>query len=264
MNSHNFIDSHSHLADERWGDQLDQQIKEAHQWGITEFLQGGVDPEDWARQERLAELYPGRIGLCFGLHPYRVAAWEPEACEEALDQLARALPRARACGELGLDFRPHIMRDSRNRQIEMLQSQLEIAEVAAKPCVFHFVQCFEEAVLIFNEYGRPKYGGMVHSFNGSWAKAQEYLRRELLISVGGPLLHKKNQRLETVVKEIPLEFLALETDAPDQPPPEYQNQLNPLKSIWQVAEKVGSIRKMEPSEVLRISSSNVRRVFYRQ
>lgn len=259
------VDCHLHLADPRIFASAGEIIQEAQSRGIVFFMQGGVDPADWQRQEMLAKRFPGQIGLCFGLHPYFVAANDLETCEKELDFLAQEIHKAMAVGEAGLDFRPHIMKDSRERQIQIFEQQLEIAGYAEKPVVFHLVQAHEEAIRVLDLYGVPERKGLIHAFNSSWGKAKEYIQRGLMISVGGPLCRPDNTKLHEVIKQIPLEYLLLETDSPDQAPPrsedsDFSSGNRPV-SLWRVAEKVAEIRKISSREVMSINQSNFRRLF---
>jgi TatD DNase family protein len=256
-----WVDAHGHLADPRWQTERSEVIALARQKGIHFFMQGGVSPEDWDAQRALAKELPGHIGMCFGLHPYWVAANDDEACEIALNTLALQLVDAMALGETGLDFRPHIMKDSQERQIGAFEQQLELAQVAHKPVVLHLVQAHDESLRIMDLWGLPKEKGMVHSFNGSWAKAQDFIQRGLLLSVGGPVCREDNKKLHQAVKELPLEFLLIESDSPDQPPPAFQGQLNPPESIWEVAKKIAEIKSLDPLEILDITTSNFWRLF---
>lgn len=261
----NWVDSHSHLADERWNAlgsaAQDAVILEAMQLGIGYFMQGGVGPEDWQRQNTLKQRHRREIGLCFGLHPYWVAAHQKMECEQALDMLAPLLTEAQGIGEMGLDFRPHVMLESKDLQIEMFENQIELAEASSKPMVLHLVQAHDEAQRVFDVWGVPRSKGMVHSFNASFAKAEDFLKKGLLLSVGGPVCRRDNQRLHQAVKEIPLEFLLLETDSPDQPPPRYQGHLNPPSSLWDVAQAIAELKSLDPTEILDICSANFRRLF---
>lgn len=259
----NWIDAHGHLADPRWQGQEEEILLEARSKGITFFMQGGVGPEDWQRQQELKSRYPNHIGLCFGLHPYWVADHDDEACDAALDVLAVQLGGAIGLGEMGLDFRPHIMKDSQERQISVFEQQLELADISQKPMVLHLVQAHEESLRIMDIWGLPQQKGMVHSFNSSWGKAQDFLKRGLFLSVGGPVCRPDNQKLHQAVKEMPLEFLLIESDSPDQPPPAYKGRLNPPESIWEVARTIGEIKSLDPLEILDITSENFRRLFRR-
>ncbi|MGZ3796584.1 MAG: TatD family hydrolase [Pseudobdellovibrionaceae bacterium] len=262
MTKNQWIDAHCHLADKRLELQIKEVIAEAQKRGIGFFMQGGVGPEDWQRQRDLSRLYPGRIGLCFGLHPYWVADHDEDLCEIALDQLAPILPQAMGIGEMGLDFRPHIMKDSRERQIEVFEQQLELAEVAQKPMVLHLVQAHEQAIKIMDVWGLPASKGLVHSFNGSWGKAKDFLLRGLCLSIGGPVVLEQNKKLHQVIKYMPLEFLLLESDSPDQPPPRFKQSLNQPASLWDVAEKIGELREMQTTKILEIATENFKRLFH--
>ncbi len=254
-----WVDSHCHLADPRWDQSRAAMVEEARRQGIGFFMQGGVDPTDWQRQIQLQKDFP--IGLCFGLHPYFVASQSEEECEAAMDELAPLLPQAMALGELGLDFRPQIMKDSADLQIQIFEDQLTLAEAAEKPIVLHLVQCHEEALQIFNLWGVPPKKGLVHSFNGSWQKAQDFLKLGLCLSVGGPLVRPENEKLKQAVREIPLEYLLIETDSPAQPPQSFQGQLNPLSSLLIVAAEVARLRNMTAVEILKITTNNFKRLF---
>ncbi len=261
----NWVDAHGHLADERWQAlgpaHMDQVISEARSLGIHFFMQAGVGPDDWQRQRDLKSRYPQSIGLCFGVHPYWVASHDEDDCEQALDILAPQLVDSMGIGEMGLDFRPHIMKDSQSRQLSVFESQLELAHATQKPMVLHIVQAHNEALRFFDIWGMPAQKGMVHSFNGSSHKALELVKRGLLLSIGGPVCRPDNVKLHQAVKEIPLEMLLIESDSPDQAPPRFENQLNPPASIWDVARTIATIKSLDPVEILDISSANFRRLF---
>ncbi len=257
----NWIDAHGHLADLRWEGRQGEVILAAQAKGISFFMQGGVGPEDWERQRVLKAQFPSQIGLCFGLHPYWVVDHDEEACEQALNLLASQVIEAMGLGEVGLDFRPHVMKDSRERQLDVFEQQLELAKICSKPLVFHIVQAHEESLRMMDLFGLPVQKGLVHSFNGSWRKAQDFLQRGLYLSVGGPVCRSDNQKLHQAVKELPLEYLLIESDSPDQAPPAYKGALNPPESIWEVARTIGEIKSLDPVEILDITSANFRRLF---
>lgn len=256
-----WVDAHGHLADQRWDGQQAEIIEAARQRGIFFFMQGGVGPEDWERQRQLRTKFPHHIGLCYGVHPYWVADHSDEEVEEAINLLAQELPEAMGLGEIGLDFRPHIMKDSQERQISAFEEQLEIAHVANRPVVLHLVQAHEQSLTIMDLFGLPQQKGMVHSFNASVKKAEDFLSRGLYLSVGGPVCREDNQKLHQAVREIPLEFLLIESDSPDQGPPAYKGRLNPPESIWEVAKTIGELKSLDPLEILDITTGNFHRLF---
>lgn len=259
-----YVDSHSHLADPRLDASRTQIIQKARACNIQTFIQGGVGPDDWQKQLELAQQIPGLVPV-LGLHPYWVAAHSEMDCESALDQLARMLanPKVKALGELGLDFRPSLEQfdgvSSKARQLTMFEMQLEMAKMAQKPLVLHLVRAFDEGLRCLTMWGPFSKGGMVHSFNGTLPQAKEYLDLGLHISVGGPLCREDNARLHQAVAGIPLEFLLLETDTPDQAPPGLE--INENSSLLLVANKVAEIKKLKPDEVLDRTSENAKKLF---
>jgi TatD DNase family protein len=258
-----YIDAHSHWADPRFAEdptQMARLLKSCVDKYIDFFLQGGVNPEDWQRQIALKTKYPAHIGLCFGLHPYFVAASEAEVCEAALDQLTHLLDQSMALGEAGLDFRPHIMKDSELLQIEMFENQIELAKVFRKPMVLHIVQAHEKAAQIFDIWGAPESAGFLHAFNSSFETAKKFINKGFLISVGGAVTFDKNSKLRDCIKKLPMEYLLIESDSPDQTPKGWSG-LNDSSSLFKVAESIGLIKNLSAFEVLEISSSNFKRLF---
>lgn len=204
--------------------------------------------------------YPENIGLGFGLHPYFVAENDEDVCEQALDELAQVLPVAMALGETGLDFRPHIMKESEILQIMMFENQIELAKAFKKPLILHIVQAHDKAIQIFDLWGVPATTGFVHAFTGSFETAKRYIDKGFLISVGGAVTYEKNRKLHDCVKKIPLEYLLIESDSPDQAPVGWEGSNQPT-SIYHVAESIALIRNISAFDVLETSTSNFKRLF---
>lgn len=259
-----YVDAHSHWSDPRLFSRKDFNtlLRKALDKQINFFLLGGVNPEEWENQIVLKKRHPELFGVCLGLHPYFVAGHNFEACEQALDLLVQHLPGTMAIGEAGLDFRPHIMQDSELLQIEMFENQIEIAKAFQKPMVLHIVQAHEKAIRIFEMWQAPERGGLVHAFNGSWDVAKKYINQGFLISIGGAVTYVKNRKLQECVRQMPLEYLLLESDSPDQAPANWnREEVNDSSSLYEIAEKVGLIRNLSPFDVLEIATSNFKRLF---
>lgn len=258
-----YVDAHSHWADPRFSQNdeiLTQKLNACLAKKIDFFLQGGVGPDDWARQLELKKKFPAYFGLGFGLHPYFVSDHSADECEAALDQLTQLLPQAMALGEAGLDFRPHVMKESEGLQIEIFENQIELAKAFEKPLVLHIVQAHEKAIQIFDIWGVPARAGLVHAFNGSYETAKKYIDKGFLISVGGAATYEKNRKLQDCIRKLPLEYLLIESDSPDQSPAGWEG-LNESFSIYNVAEKIGIIRNLSVFETLEINTSNFNRLF---
>lgn len=270
MKSIGHIDSHNHLAEvlRTSPESMDVWLKEADGLGIRYFMQGGIDPRNWDSQLELKSRYPDQIGLCFGVHPYFASTQTLSDLDVVLDVLARRVgeekrrPGILAIGEMGLDLRPvYVQKTGLDTQIHALESQLELADWTNLPMVFHIVRAHNECERIYSLW-TPKNGrGLLHSFSGSLEQSEYWTKLGFLISIGGPVCHEKNKKSRRLATHLPLEFLTLETDSPDQPPPGYDAGENPPKSLWEVAKTIGMLRNMDAEEILDISNSNFLRIF---
>ena len=99
-------------------------------------------------------------------------------------------------------------------------------------------------------------------FNGSWDVAKKYVDQGFLISVGGAVTFEKNRKLQDCIRQMPLEYLVLESDSPDQAPASWnKEEPNDSSSLYAVAEKIGLIRNLNAFEILEIATSNFKRLF---
>lgn len=263
-----WIDAHCHLASPEIPD-LQQVLARARAQGLTGFVMGGVDPEDWERQRQLA-VRDSSLWPVFGVHPYFVSEKSDDECETALDQLARLIPSTKSLiGEMGLDFRPKILAsgnkdvaatETRTRQIHVFEAQLELAKVSDRPVCLHLVRAFDEAMQIFEMQGAPTRTGFVHAFTGSKPEAEAYLQFGFSLSIGGAICNAKNEKLRQAVEAMPLEKILVESDTPDQAPIDWPMVLNEPQSVLQVAEVIADLKKCTRDDILRASRANLRRI----
>jgi TatD DNase family protein len=232
------VDAHSHLTDLGWGWKKSQNLSVPQRLvdylttgagARTEFfVQGGVDPEEWDRQQVLEKHFPKRVGLVFGYHPWWVAglldhglsALEIHSSEKdflsdefrkrALVDLQFQLIRTVALGEIGLDFGKKQNPSSFPIQTEWFVDQLELARSENKPVVLHVVHAHKEALQILKKQPTQ---GLVHGFAQDWSIAKRYLDLGLVISVGARALDLRSKGLQRTLRQIPLDRLVFETDA---------------------------------------------------
>lgn len=258
-----YVDAHCHLADLRLEAELDRVLRAAESRGISLFVQGGFDPDDWQRQLELQRRYPNRLVTAFGLHPWWVAAHTDQELEEALVLLEKELPRAQALGELGLDQGRRVGPESYPRQLRAFRAQLEISQkISEKPLVLHIVRAHSLALGILKAIRvGGQYPGIIHSFSGSREIARQYLDLGFSLSISGGITRKGFETLRRAVSYIPRDRLILESDSPDQSPENWMGDLNEPISLFETAKAVGEIRGEDPDELLQASSINARRVF---
>jgi TatD DNase family protein len=271
-----WIDAHCHLADLRFGGDLDQVIDRSKKAKVDGWVQGGVCPEDWERQIQLQKTYGPRVWTAFGLHPWWVvekslssSLVSSPAISEGLRELQEKIHLAQALGELGLDYSSRF-RSNKEVQVEVFEKQLDIARQAGKPLIFHIVQAHGEAIEILKSWAPFSKGGIVHSFSGPFEVAKQYIDLGFLISVGGAATQRGFQTLKKTLTCLPLEKIVVETDSPDQKPlisdvgirTEEQNSLlNEPAHLVPIARAIAKIRQMDEEEILSRSTKNIERLF---
>ena len=261
-----WIDAHCHLADPRFDAIRDSALKKSQSLGITSWIQGGVDPADWARQLALKKIWGEAVITSFGLHPWWVVANSRVAIDQAYLELEKQATHASAIGELGLDSSRRLppahseVTDPLSHQIYAFRLQLKLAVRLQKPLVLHILHEHETALKILEKEAISKLSGIVHSYSGSLEQAQRYIALGLTISVSGGVTQKGFPSLKKAVKVLPQGSFVVETDSPDQSPAG-AGQLNEPSELIGIAKAVGEIRGESFESVLDQSALQLRRIF---
>jgi TatD DNase family protein len=250
----NLIDSHVHLDDDAFAHDRDAVIDHARQVGVSAMIVPSVDAGSWSR---VARLCADRSGLhpAFGLHPMFLPNHEPGHVDMLSSWLADGAPVA--IGEIGLDF--HIDGLDRSLQRFYFEKQLEIALERKLPVIVHARGALEEVIQTLRRSAGLR--GVVHSFSGSEQQAEQLWRMGFLIGIGGPVTYERAQRLRRTVAKMPLEFLLLESDAPDQPDAAHRGQRNEPSRIVDVLQCIAALRDASEESVAEATTANARRLF---
>ncbi len=199
-------DSHCHST-QGYSPQLRQELA---QDGCALLLQGGIAPDEWSIQESLLDTGPPHIVPIFGIHPWTLATEDEAALELAWQKLEQRITSAQGVGEIGLDPLHAKTRDLQERQRKFFIRHLQLAAAHQKPCVFHIVRAYPEAIhLIAREY--PEVRGLVHSFWAPAALAKPYLDAGLFLSLP-PRIQKGDPH--GILRYAPREQLVFESDSP--------------------------------------------------
>ena len=258
-----FFDSHAHLQEPEYEDDLDVVIAEARAAGVAEVLLPGEDVTTSQRAAMLASRFDGLYAAA-GFHPHEAAKLTPTGLE-AIERLL-AQPRVVAVGEIGLDFyRDHSPRD---KQIEAFQSQLTLAAKHALPVVVHCRDAWEaldETLAPWARDAAPRYGGqplgVLHYFSSDVETAGRYIKMGFLISIHTSVTHPKSAQLREVAAALPLEALVIETDSPYGAPQAYRGQRNEPAYVVEAANLIADLRGVSPAVVAAATTANARRLF---
>ncbi|WP_305804538.1 TatD family hydrolase [Stenotrophomonas sp. YIM B06876] len=248
------IDSHCHLDAAEFDSDRSAVMARAAAAGVVAQVVPAVTAGSWAKLKSVCAQHPG-LYPAFGLHPMFLAEHRPEH----LAALGEWIERERPCaiGECGLDF--FIEGLDPDRQRHYFNGQLQLARDHRLPLIVHARRAVEEVILSIRRTGGLR--GVVHSFSGSPEQARQLWDLGFLIGLGGPITYPRANRLRTLVAGMPLEFLLLETDAPDQPDLAIHGQRNEPARLTHIVETVAALRRQPVAEIATQTTANARRLF---
>ena len=249
-----FFDSHCHLDDPRLLPGLAAHLAEAEAAGISAFLVPGVAPAGWPEIASLHRRF-SRVLPAFGVHPTHAHLLTPAV----LSELRSLCPFATAIGEIGLDYT--LVTPGRELQIDAFRSQLEVASRAGLPVLIHCRKAFGDLLAIMKEQGVGRHGGVMHGFSGAPEIALDCLRLGLHISLAGSVTYRNARRPLLVAKQVPLERLLLETDAPDLAPEPHRGSLNLPAYLLLTANRVAALKGIPLEELAAATTANARALF---
>lgn len=248
------IDSHCHLDLSAFDYDRTQVIDRAHKCGVGTMVVPAVSADRWQGLTDLAFATPG-LHPAYGLHP--MFMHEHDAGD--IDKLGEFLEQhvAVAIGECGLDF--HRGREDAQTQTLLLEAQLKIARERDLPVILHARKALQEVTQCLKKIGGLR--GVVHSFSGSPEQARQLWDLNFHLGIGGVVTYPRAKRLRRIVTSMPLEWLLLETDSPDQPLCGHQGQRNEPAHLPEVLACVAALRQESPDSVARATTANTRTLF---
>lgn len=248
-------DTHCHLTDPRLLEQLDAVLDRAAAAGIHRIVTIGTDIDDDRASMALCHGRP-QLRCVVGIHPNYVQPGDQARMGE-LRELA-AGPSVVALGELGLDyFHKHATPEL---QAELFLLQMELAREMKLPVVLHCREAIADALKILADFGDVQ--GVFHCFTGTLDEGRQILERGYLIGLDGPVTYKKNTSLRELAREMPLEKLLIETDAPYlTPEPMRKQKINEPAMVSHIAQCIADVRGISLAEVEAVTNANADRFF---
>ncbi len=250
------FDSHCHLDASEFDPDRAAVIERARNAGVSSQVVPAVTAASWPKLRDVCTLAPG-LHAAYGLHPMFLAEHRPEHLQQLGDWLQRESPCA--IGECGLDF--YVEGLDPDSQRYYFQGQLQLARTFDLPLIVHARRAVDEVILRIRRVGGLR--GVVHSFSGSAEQARQLWELGFMIGLGGPLTYTRANRLRSLVTQMPLEYLLLETDAPDQPDADIRGQRNEPARLTRILATVAELRQQPAEEIAAQTTANARRLFNR-
>lgn len=250
------IDSHCHLYSEGMIEQADAVIERARAKGVNKFYFPAIDSETHEAMVGLEARYPGICFSMMGLHPCSVQADYREELKVVRGWLERR--RFVAVGEIGLDY--YWDTSFKDQQQEAFRTQIEWALEFGYPIVIHTRNAMEDTLNIVDEYVDRGLRGIFHCFSGNAAEAERIMRTGFYFGIGGVLTYK-NSGLAEAIKDVPLERMVLETDAPYLAPVPFRGKQNESSYLVYIAGKLAEVKGVSIGEVCRVTSASAQNIF---
>lgn len=253
------IDSHCHLnmldlSD--YPDGLDQLVKETIESGVDRMLCIGVDLAHAQEVIDIAERYP-QVFASVGVHPSEKT--DHGVSVKKLCELADH-PKVVGIGETGLDYHYNDEATHASQQLAF-RHHITAAKELNKPLIIHSRDAREDTIRIMQEEKASEASGVMHCFTESWEMAQAAMEQGFYISISGIVTFKKAENVVEVARQVPLDRLLVETDAPYLAPVPFRGKPNQPKYVRHVAEFLADLRGISFEELCQITSDNFLRLF---
>lgn len=248
------IDTHAHIDDPQYQDDLDAFIAQQKAEGVELILVPGVDATTIQPVLDVCGKYPDYLLPGVGLHPENVR----EDWREQLAAIHASLENTNyiAIGEIGLDY--HFDTTYKAEQQEALRIQLGWAIERNLPVMIHSRDATEDCLNILREF--PGLRGVMHCYSGSNETAEQIIKMGLYLGIGGVITFK-NAKLRDNLNGIPLERIVLETDAPYMAPVPYRGQRNESRWMRYVADVLADVYHTTFEQIDTVTTSNAKTLF---
>ncbi|WP_300130914.1 TatD family hydrolase [uncultured Barnesiella sp.] len=251
------IDTHTHIYLEEFDEDRAEVVRRAREAGVERVILPNVDLDTVAAMQATHDLYPGYCRMAMGLHPTSVDA----DYRERLDQTHRLLLAGDYCavGEIGLDL--YWDKTFAREQEEAFVVQTGWAVELDLPVIIHCRDAFAEMVALLQSGRVPSFRGVFHSFTGT-ADEVRTLRTlgDYYFGING-IVTFKNAHLEEMVREVGIDRLLLETDAPYLAPVPYRGKRNEPSYLPRMAQRIADILGVTLAEVESATMANAFRLF---
>jgi TatD DNase family protein len=250
-------DSHCHLDFPEFAPELDAVLERARAAGVTRLITISTRV---ARHDDIAAL-AGRFQDVFftvGTHPLQ-AAEEPDVPMERLVALSRH-PKCVGIGEAGLDY--HYDAAPRDVADRVFRTHIAAARETGLPLVIHSRDADDDmAAILRDEMARGPFSAVLHCFTSSAALARTGLELGLFVSFSGVVTFKNSESLRDIAREVPLDRMLVETDAPFLAPVPHRGKRNEPAFVAHTARVLAEVKGIDPDDFAAATSANVDRLF---
>lgn len=251
------IDTHSHLYDEAFDEDIDIVINNALEKGVTKIILPAIDSSTIERQKKLSASYPDIFYQMIGVHPTSIKEDYRKELDVVYNEISTNTDSYLAIGEIGLDY--YWDTTFAHEQQTALITQIEWANKYQKPVALHVRNAYTEMFEVLEKHSVDR-RGVLHCFSGTLSDAKRAVDMGYMLGIGGVVTFKKNE-LAKIVAELPLQNILLETDAPYLAPTPYRGKRNESAYVLNVAQTVAEIKNTSLEQVAETTLQNAVELF---
>ncbi len=251
------IDTHCHLDFPDFAPELAETIARAKARGVARMITISTHLSRFERVKAVAETYP-EVFCTVGTHPHH-SHEEAEPTVEALVTLSQH-PKCVGLGEAGLDYHyDHAPRDVAQR---IFRIHVQAARETGLPLVIHTRDADDDcAAILKDEMGKGAFPALLHCFTSGPALAQTALQLGLYISFSGVVTFKNAEYLREIARDVPLERMLVETDAPFLAPTPHRGKRNEPAFVVDTARVLADVKGISAAELAIATTENALRLF---
>lgn len=246
------IDVHAHYEDDRYNEDRENTIKRQQENGVKYIINAGAGIESSKAALDIANTHED-IYCTIGIHPEFVDKGENIEDLKKL-YVENSKDKIVAIGEIGLDY--HYTKEFKEEQKKLFKEQLEFAYEVGLPVQIHSRDASIDTVVMLESTDKKPEKIMFHCFDLNEQTAKYIIEKGYKISVGGNITYKRTDTAIKVLKEMPIESIMTETDAPYLAPVPHRGETNESQNIRYVIEKLAEIKEMDKEEVAKIVYNN--------
>ncbi|MBK1838027.1 TatD family hydrolase [Azospirillum sp. YIM B02556] len=252
------VDSHCHLDFPDFAEELDAVVDRARQAGIGRMVTICTYISRFDRILAVAERYDD-ILCTVGVHPHQAAEEFAITTVDTLVELSRH-PKVIGLGETGLDY--FYDKSPRDQQRECFRRHIRASLETGLPLIVHTRDADDDTMRIVKEEaaGQPV-KGLLHCFSSGRALAEEAVEYGFTLSLSGIVTFKKSEELRAIVKDVPLDRILVETDAPYLAPIPFRGKRNEPAYVAHTAACVAEVKGVSAEELARATTDNFFRLF---
>ena len=248
------VDSHCHLDFPDFADERGAVVARARAAGVETMLTIGTRLDEFDGVRAIAETFQG-IWCSVGVHPHEAKDYAALSAEKLITLATH--PRVVGIGETGLDF--HYDLSPRDIQERVFRAHITASRETGLPLIIHAREADREIARILDQERPPP--GVLHCFSSGRALAETAIELGFYISISGIVTFRNAEDLRTIVRELPLDRLLVETDSPYLAPVPYRGRRNEPAFVVATASAVAGLRGLEPERLAAATSANFYRLF---